>query len=349
MGAHSHATLRRFVGRLVVVASLSHAGAAYAQSSERGVAQSLFEEGVRLMREKRYAEACPKLAESHKIDPAGGTVFNLALCLEEDGKLASAYVAYDEALARAKKDGNKQRTQIVEGRMAALRPRLSRVTVTVAKAEAGSKPDVRFDGTPLSEQAWGVPFYADVGTHTITAEAPGYKPFRSELRVEAAGKQHEVSVPALEKEPSAAAPATAPRPDADTARDREKEKADGSKSETYAVQVSPPSRGALPWILVGTGAVLLGTGAVTGVLAFARHDDSNRECPDGRCTAQGVQYEDQANTFGWVANVTIPLGVLAGAAGAYLFLKDPTPRASTARAGARIAPTSSGLVLYGAF
>jgi hypothetical protein len=105
----------------------------------------------------------------------------------------------------------------------------------------------------------------------------------------------------------------------------------------------------LPWILVGTGAALLVTGAVTGVLAISRHADSDRECPEGRCTADGVRFEDQANTFAWVANVTIPLGVIAGAAGAYLLLRNPTPRPAATRPGAHIAPSSSGLVLYGSF
>lgn len=283
------------------------------------------------MREKKYAEACPKLAESHKLDPAGGTILNYAICLEQDGKLASAYVAYDEALAHAQKDNNKQRAQTAEGRLAALRPKLSRVTINVAKPEGGAKPEVHFDATTLSEQAWGVPFDADVGTHAITAEAPGYKTFRGELRVETAGKPYDLNVPALEKDPSVASAPPTPAPVVNP-QPQTTAHADTATTE-------PPSRGPLPWVLVGTSAVLLGTGAVTGILAFSKHADSDAECPDGKCTAKGVDAESQANTFAWIANVTIPLGVIAGAAGAYLFLKSP----------AKVAPTASGLVVYGAF
>jgi hypothetical protein len=328
--------LRPIVGGLVAVACLSIVAAADAQSSG-AVAQSLFEEGVRLMRAKQYAEACPKLAESHKLEPAGGTVFNLALCLEQDGKLASAYVAFDEAVGRAKKDGNKQRADLAEKRMAALRPRLSRAVVSVTKPAGVSSLDVRFDGTPLREQAWGIVFFVDVGTHTVTAEAPGYKSFRGELRVEAAGQSYLMNVPALVPDPDAAN-AKASRTDNDAAP--KNEVARDKHEEPAAVGKPPPSeRGPLPWILVGTGAALVGTGAVTGVLAFSKHSDSDAECPAGRCTADGVKLEDQANTFAWISNVTIPLGVIAGAAGAYLFLRSP----------ARVAPTASGFVVYGAF
>jgi hypothetical protein len=341
MGNHSRAVLRRAAGSLLVAACLTQAAAAVAQSNS-GVAQSLFEEGVRLMREKKYADACPKLAESHKLEPGGGTVFNLAICLEEEGKLASAYVAYDEALARAKKDNNTKRQQTVEQRMAALKPRLSRVTITVAnQSDVSTKVEVRFDGTALGEQAWGVPFYADVGTHTITADAPGHKQFRSELKVETGGSQYAAKVPALERDANAAV-AGSPTP----ASEAPKEK---PKDEGPVVVAAPEGRGALPWILVGTGVALIGTGAVTGILAFGKHSDSDAECPDGRCTAKGVDLENQANTFAWISNITLPLGIIAGGVGAYLLIRKPSPSATTAKASARIAPTPTGFVLQGAF
>ncbi|HEY8076491.1 MAG TPA: hypothetical protein VIF62_20340 [Labilithrix sp.] len=324
----------RAVAKLVFVACLSYAGTAAAQNAERGVAQSLFEEGVRLMRAKNYAEACPKLAESHRLDPAGGTVFNLASCLEQDGKLASAFVAYDEALSRAKKDGNKKRADVAEKRMAEIRPRISRVTITVAKSD-DAKPDVRFDGTPIAEQAWGLAFYADVGTHTITAEAPGHKPFRADVRLDA-NDQHFVNVPILLVDPSAAAPPPPVVPPPTDAHPPPKE----------APPPPPaPERGPLPWILVGTGAALIGAGAITGVLAFSKHSDSNRECPDGACTSAGVSDEHQANTFAWVSDITIPLGVIAAAAGTWLLIRKPAPTT----AGAHVAPTTSGVIVYGAF
>jgi hypothetical protein len=337
---------RCIAGWLLLAALVAHGGAATAQSNS-GAAQSLFEEGVRLMKEKKYAEACPKLAESHKLEPGGGTVFNLAICLEEEGKLASAYVAYDEALARAKKDNNAKRQQIVEQRMTALKPRLSKVMISVTKPRADVKVDVRFDGTPLGEQAWGVAFPTDAGVHTLSAEAPGYKPWKSDVKVEIAGKQYDLFVPALEKDPDAVATnATSNTP----AVPQEQKPASTGSVDTSTVQVAPEGRGALPWILVGTGVALVGTGAITGILAFSKHSDSDAECPNDRCTAKGVDAENQANTFAWISNITLPLGVIAGAAGAYLFIRKPSSLSSpSASASARVRPTPTGLVIDGTF
>ena len=56
------------------------------------------------MDELRYAEACPLLEESYQLDPAGGTLLNLALCHEATNRTKTAYDEYRLVLEKARAD-----------------------------------------------------------------------------------------------------------------------------------------------------------------------------------------------------------------------------------------------------
>src|SRR5450755_1649841 len=84
---------------LLTAAALSWGTTARAQSDDV-VARSntLFEDGKRLLAEGKVAEACQKLAESNQLAARGGTLLNLGLCHEQQGKLLAARRELRDAL-----------------------------------------------------------------------------------------------------------------------------------------------------------------------------------------------------------------------------------------------------------
>ena len=54
-------------------------------------ARALFDEGRRLMGEGSFTEACARFSESYGREASSGTLLNLALCHEKEGKTAKSY------------------------------------------------------------------------------------------------------------------------------------------------------------------------------------------------------------------------------------------------------------------
>jgi hypothetical protein len=137
--------------------------AAYADDA---TAEALFQAGKGLMDQKKYSEACPKLAASYKLDPAVGTMLNLADCHEKDGKLAQAWGNWGEARDQAKRENDKARMDLAARRQKELGPRVPKLTVKITGPVEGLA--VYRDELQLESAMFGVPLPVDPGAHTIT-------------------------------------------------------------------------------------------------------------------------------------------------------------------------------------
>src|SRR5690349_8462098 len=101
-------------------------------ASQRASAEALFQQATQLMDEKRYVEACEKLAGSQDLDPALGTMLYLADCYEHAGRSASAWALFREAAESSKHAGQADRERIASERAASLEQRLSKLELKVA-------------------------------------------------------------------------------------------------------------------------------------------------------------------------------------------------------------------------
>jgi len=294
-----------------------------ATAADRALAQSLFDDGRKLMDSQDYARACPKFAESERLDPGGGTILNLALCHEAEGKTASAWTEFNEALSQAIRDGRPEREARARERIAVLEPRVSRLTVSVAAA-AGGELELSVDGIPWGTALRNVGVPLDPGPHVIVARRGRAGSWSSTVVLGASADSKTVRIPALTGTSSTTwqSPTTT-------------EPLNSSGS-------SPPGSGqrTAGWIVGGAGVAVLGVGTAFGILALSMRKASNGECI-GFCSQRGVNLNNEAIRDAWISDFGVGLGVAGLVAGAYLLLTagGSTPPQAT-RAAVQILPES---------
>lgn len=161
-------------GRWGVCAWLA-VGSALAQptQSDKAAADALFDAARSLMEQGNFREACPKLADSQRLDPGIGTLLNLGRCYVGNGQTASAWTTYREAAARARAEGQSEREALARQEASRLEPKLTRVVIHVSEAAVQAGVTVIRDGQELPKGLWGVPLPVDPGEHTLEASAPG--------------------------------------------------------------------------------------------------------------------------------------------------------------------------------
>ena len=162
------------------------------------LAEALFQQGKQLLERGDAHAACPKLAESLRLERATGTLLALAMCHEVEGRLASAWAEYLEVIARARKDGRADREEAARQWAQKLEARLSTLSVAVPAAVA-EIPGLRVerDGVPLDAPAWSTAVPVDPGPHVIVAKAPGRETWTGTIVVAGAAERRTVTVPLL--------------------------------------------------------------------------------------------------------------------------------------------------------
>jgi hypothetical protein len=297
------------MGTLVISAGFPNRAFGDATGEQKAAAEALFEEGRALVEHGSYQEACPKFAESQRLEPGIGTMLWLADCLENDGQTASAWAAFKEAASSAEVRRD-PREQVARARSEAIRPKLSHLAITVPATSVVEDLEVLRDGVLLGHAAWSVPVPVDPGPHTVIARAPGHRTWTVSLVVHADASNLEITVPALEP--------VAVSPPLDIAAEP-------------AASRPASGREPIPWqavglITAGVGLVGIGVGTVFSLNAKARYDDSNQSghCrPDNYCDSAGKQERSDANDLALGATAAMGAGAAAVVGGAILYFAVP--------------------------
>ncbi len=179
---------------VVAVLLASFMGAAPALADGTGTdpvaAAALFQEGRDAVKRGDYASACPKLADSYRLDPAPGTLLNLADCNEHLGKLASAWQLFQQAIEHL--SSGDARLAPAKQRAAALEASLPRLTVVLSPS-APEGTTVKRDSTDLGKGGLNTALPVDPGDHEIVVTAPEHEERRFQVSL-AAGRSERILV-----------------------------------------------------------------------------------------------------------------------------------------------------------
>jgi len=308
-------------------------------------ADLLFEQGRALMKEGGFAEACPKLAESLRLDPALGTQLYLADCYEKNGQSASAWALFREAAQKANRAGQADREAKAVERAQELEGKLVRLTIQVTDSQGSQR--VTRDGEALGPPLWGTAVPVDPGTHVIASRAAGFLEWSTSVDVSAElGTSVTVTVPALQSEPAPVAP-VAPVSANEPVR--------GPVQEPARDEGEPPfDRRILGIVIGGVGVVGVGIGVAFGVVAQSKNNEAlePENCPtETECHRSGIELTEDAKSAATVSTVTFVVGTAAIGAGVLLFLTAESPESSTAGVDIlpALGPGMTGLVGRGRF
>lgn len=319
---------RWFSARVAILlsslAATAHAG------EDADEAQALFEEARALVLERRYAEACPKLAASLRLDRALGTMLWLADCYEKNGQTASGHAQF-VAAAKLAAERRDPREKVATRRANDLEARLTRVTVVLPKPPVEGLV-VRRDGVPVDEGELDVAVPIDPGVHTFSASAAGYVTWTAAIDFPSRPETIKVNVPVLLPAPAQPQHRTIVIPSATPPRP--------------LVTTTPPPSGIgatrIAGIsLFGAGVVAVGAGAFLGLRAKATYESSDEDghcSPANECDAIGKARREDATSLATGSTIAFGVGAAALVAGAVLYFVG----GRDATRGVAIAPVTGG-------
>ncbi|WP_394850332.1 tetratricopeptide repeat protein [Pendulispora brunnea] len=319
---------------------------ASAQTGDAAAAQTAFDEGQALMKQRRYAEACAKFQSSHRIDPRPGTALNLADCYEQNGQLASAWARYVEASEMAARENQRERERYAREHAKALLPKLAKLSVKSNGLPSGAV--VKRDGVVIDMAMLGSAVPVDAGEHTVDVEIDGRPVWSTSVKVTPATSA-EVQVPD-KNDPLWATAAPPPSP---------AKTAERPAPATPAEPAPPPPQGktwstqrTLAVVAAGVGAVGLGAGTFFALSASSKWSDAKDGCQPNGCPRDSVDKGDDARSQANVATAAFIVGGLALAGAGVLWFTAPS---SERGAGVGVVPMgdvrsgTAGLMAHGRF
>jgi hypothetical protein len=289
---------------VLIVATATISAAARADSPPDAVAAELLDsQATALMQEHRYAEACPKFAESDRIKPGTGVLLRLALCYELSGRTASAWSTFRAAESRARRAGDAPVAVLASRRAEGLEPRLAKLVVRLPPGRDPADVDVRLDDAPLAPSALGVELPIDPGAHELRATA-GRASFARSFAVAEGGGRATIAI--------------------ELAPERS-----GSPQRTAAI------------VAAGVGVAAVAVGSILGIAAMSSWNKARSECATGTsgCSRDALALQPVVRDEALGSTVAFTGGAVAIVGAALLWWTGGSAPASRPHGGYSVAPS----------
>jgi hypothetical protein len=328
---------------LCLIGLLSHGSSARAEeaTATSAAAELLFLQARTLMKEHRYEDACSAFENSERLEPASGTLLNLGVCREAQGRTASAFRSYRAGLALSQAEQNRAAESLARERLAALDPRLCRIALSIRWPRPGLV--VRLDGAAVAPTSWGKPEPIDPGAHRIESSGPDQESWSTTIDIEGAG-----AVQTLVVESPRAGPAKTGTQAGLVAPAR-------TSRKQPELRPPPARRSAQPerWPLVLSSSVAV-TGvfgvAYFGVLATKEWERRNEHCPGDKCDRFALQAYDSAQRYARAANIAGGMAVLGGVTAiSLLVFRSRVATSASSRPSVRLESSGANIELAGDF
>lgn len=257
----------------------------FAQTGSSERAAALFEEGRKAAEAGDYTTAREKLTESQRVEPAVGTLMNLADVEGHEGRLLEALARWNEAMALAQKT-NDVRVEFIQGKIDRLQPRIPSLTIEVAGGlPEGTRISRNGDEVPLDTV--GTAVQVNPGRYVITAKAPGRPEQRAEVFLEE-GQREVARLTFREAGPPEVA-----------ASNKIPERKAAAPDHTLA------------YVLGGVGVAGVVVGAVTGLMLRSKQSTIDEHCDSSTKACDDQAGPDAAES----AKGLVPINVVAWTVG----------------------------------
>lgn len=301
-----------FVSLVAGLAVLGAAAApARAQSAE---AEALFNDAVTLLAQNKLDEGCDMFEASNRLEARAGTLLQLGECRASQGRLASAWSAYRDALTRAK---DPRKVELAREQIGKIEWKISYLTISIpAEARVGGLIIAR-NGKPLDPALWNRAVPIDGGEYVISGRAPGHEEWATKVTVPVENGKVTVDVPQFKalRTPAVTEPPPENEPEA---------VATSANEEANEAPSAFTPRRKLALATAGVAVVALAGGLWLGNEAQRLESEAALLCPDpGAACPNGVQASERSERAGsraLFANVAYGVAGAAAITAAALWL-----------------------------